>query len=410
MGKYYMLNDSTELAIDCLQKAANASEKQGDKYTQCLALEKLSKVLGNSNPQKAVFAARKADRIYSSLPNATNINKVYSRLQVSVALLLVDSLNLAEKECAEVIKLARLTEDSSCLSDAYQDMANILNAEKDYEESLWYSCQSYNLSEGKDNTKLLNLSWAYLDTDSIDSCEKLLKRLRTDNLSELYTAYYIRHLAAIKTHDYSNAVTFKEKYYTSLVAAQYEKGISEGRANLLTWLVSLIVFSAIAVTAFILYVYRQYKQRAEWKIQSEQEKREMEEKMYEEKMRHKEIQLSTMRSYLLKKINIAKRIEEIRGNKKEKVVLTEEDWKEIKMFVNNVEGNFISRLKKRFPKLSDEDIKFMILIRLKMSSKAMGLIYNISEKSIRQKLFVYKSKVGLERENNQSLRSFIEAF
>ena len=213
MGKYYMLNDSTELAIDCLQKAANASEKQGDKYTQCLALEKLSKVLGNSNPQKAVFAARKADRIYSSLPNATNINKVYSRLQVSVALLLVDSLNLAEKECAEVIKLARLTEDSSCLSDAYQDMANILNAEKDYEESLWYSCQSYNLSEGKDNTKLLNLSWAYLDTDSIDSCEKLLKRLRTDNLSELYTAYYIRHLAAIKTHDYSNAVTLADSAY-----------------------------------------------------------------------------------------------------------------------------------------------------------------------------------------------------
>lgn len=27
MGKYYMLNDSTELAIDCLQKAADVSEK-----------------------------------------------------------------------------------------------------------------------------------------------------------------------------------------------------------------------------------------------------------------------------------------------------------------------------------------------------------------------------------------------
>ena len=34
-------------------------------------------------------------------------------------------------------------------------------------------------------------------------------------------------------------------------------------------------------------------------------------------------------------------------------------------------------------------LSFRILIRLKMSSKAMGLIYNISEKSIRQKLFVY---------------------
>ena len=117
-----------------------------------------------------------------------------------------------------------------------------------------------------------------------------------------------------------------------------------------------------------------------------------------------------MRSYLLKKINVAQRIEEIRGNKNKNVVLTEEDWEEIKMFVDNVEGNFISRLKKQFPKLSDEVVKFMILIRLKMSSKAMGLIYNISEKSIRQKLFVYKSKVGLKGENSPSLRSFIEAF
>ena len=195
-----------------------------------------------------------------------------------------------------------------------------------------------------------------------------------------------------------------------MVAAQYEKGISEGRANLLTWLVSLIVFSAIAVIAFILYAYQQYKLRAERKIQSEQEKLAMEKKMHEEEMRHKDIQLSTMRSYLLKKIKIAQRIEKIRGNKKNIVVLTEEDWEEIKMFVDNVEGNFISRLKKRFPKLSDEDIKFMILIRLKMSSKAMGLIYNISEKSIRQKLFVYKSKVGLEGKNSPSLRSYIESF
>lgn len=172
----------------------------------------------------------------------------------------------------------------------------------------------------------------------------------------------------------------------------------------------MIVLSAIVVVIFIIYAFRQYKLKAKRKIKYEQEKRAMEEKMHEEEMRHKEIQLSTMRSYLLKKINIAQRIEEIRGNKKDVVVLTEEDWEEIRMFVDNVEGNFILRLRERFPNLSDDDVKFMILIRLKMSSKAMGLIYNISEKSIRQKLFVYKTKVGLEGENSPSLRSFIEAF
>ena len=33
MGKYYLLNDSTEQAKDCLQKAADASKRHGDKYT-----------------------------------------------------------------------------------------------------------------------------------------------------------------------------------------------------------------------------------------------------------------------------------------------------------------------------------------------------------------------------------------
>ena len=428
MGKYYMLNDSTELAMDCLQKAADVSEKNGDRYTQCMALEKYSRVLRQTNPRKAVEVARHAETTYSSIPEASKSNIVYTKLNVSMCLLFADSVNEAEKKCKEAMSVAYEVKDSGILSDVYQDMASVLAEKKNYKESLWYSYQSCKLDNADQSSKMLNLAWSYLNADSIKQCNALLNTIQTENLSELYTAYYIRHLAAIKEHDYSKAVSLadsayhyieemygkelndKEKYYKSLVAAQYEKGISEGRANLLTWLVSLIVFSAIAVIAFILYAYRQYKQRAEWKIKREQEKREMEEKMHEEEMRHKDIQLSTMRSYLLKKINIAQRIEKIRGNKKNIVVLTEEDWEEIKMFVDNVEGNFISRLKKRFPKLSDEDVKFMILIRLKMSSKAMGLIYNISEKSIRQKLFVYKSKVGLEGKNSPSLRSYIESF
>ena len=428
MGKYYMLNDSTELAMDCLQKAADVSEKNGDRYTQCMALEKYSRVLSQTNPRKAVEVARHAETTYSSIPEASKSNIVYTKLNVSMCLLFADSVNEAEKKCKEAMSVAYEVKDSGILSDVYQDMASVLAEKKNYKESLWYSYQSCKLDNADQSSKMLNLAWSYLNADSIKQCDALLNTIQTKNLSELYTAYYIRHLAAIKEHDYSKAVSLadsayhyieemygnelnnKEKYYTSLVAAKYEMGISKGKNNLLKWVIGLIVFSAIVVVAFIVYAFRQYKLKAKRIIKSEKEKHEMEEKMHEEEMRHKEIQLSTMRSYLLKKINIAQRIEEIRGNKKDIVVLTEEDWEEIMMFVDNVEGDFISRLKKQFPKLSDDDVKFMILIRLKMSSKAMGLIYNISEKSIRQKLFVYKSKVGLGGENSPSLRSFIESF
>ena len=117
--------------------------------------------------------------------------------------------------------------------------------------------------------------------------------------------------------------------------------------------------------------------------------------MHEEEIRHKEIQLSTMRSFILRRIDTAQKIQELRGNKTDTVPLTEEDWEEIRLFVDGVEGNFVSRLHSTFPDLSDDDIRLMMLLRLKMPTKALALIYGISEKSIKQKLFVYKAKVGI---------------
>ena len=428
MGKYYMLNDSTELAMDCLQKSAGVSEKNGDRYTQCMALEKYSRVLRQTDPQRAVKVAGIAENIYHKLPGASKYNTIYLKLNASMALLLAGNAASAATKCNEAFIIASELKDSDILSDVYQDMAAIEKQRKDFTMALRYSKASYSTCSKFDISKALNLATAYLDADSLSSCKKILNSIHPDNAEYKYIAFNIRHLASIKAHDYDVAynnadsayyyleqmygeqLNGKQEYYNSLVKTKYEKGVAKGEARLLSWLIVVTSLFALTIILFILHSYRQYKSTAKDKLKAEQEKLLQEERIHNEELHHKEIQLSTMRRYLLNKINIAKRIEEIRGNKKENVVLTEEDWKEIKMFVNNVEGNFISRLKKRFPKLSDEDVKFMILIRLKMSSKAMGLIYNISEKSIRQKLFVYKSKVGLEGKKSSSLRSYIESF
>lgn len=138
--------------------------------------------------------------------------------------------------------------------------------------------------------------------------------------------------------------------------------------------------------------------------------RNLEKSKHEEELKCKEIQLSTMRNYILKNINIAQKIERIRINTVKSVTLSEQDWSEIRMFVDSMEGDFVARLRNRYPTLNKSDTEFMILLRLKMPSKAMGLIYGISEKSIRQKQFVYKTKVGIENNKHLSLRSFIEQF
>lgn len=74
-----------------------------------------------------------------------------------------------------------------------------------------------------------------------------------------------------------------------------------------------------------------------------------------------------------------------------------------------VSTSFVSRLTEKYPSLSEKDIRLFMLLRLQVSSKTLADIYGISEKSIKQKLYLYKSKVGLETTGN-SLRSFIESF
>lgn len=50
MGKYYMLNDSTEESVKCLRKSIAYSENRNDLYTESLALDKLAKIYYLVNP------------------------------------------------------------------------------------------------------------------------------------------------------------------------------------------------------------------------------------------------------------------------------------------------------------------------------------------------------------------------
>ncbi|WP_223925513.1 hypothetical protein [Prevotella lacticifex] len=427
MGKYYMLNDSTELALGCLQKAANVSKQHRDKYTQCMALEKYSRVIRQTDPQRAVKVAGIAENIYNKLPGASKYNTIYLKLNASMALLLAGNAASAATKCNEAFIIASELKDSDILSDVYQDMAAIEKQRKDFTMALRYSKASYSTCSKFDISKALNLATAYLDADSLSSCKKILNSIHPDNAEYKYIDFNIRHLASIKAHDYDvaynnadsayyyleqmydNQLDSKQEYYNSLVKTKYEKGVAKGEARLLSWLIVVTSLFALTIILFILHSYRQYKSTAKDKLKAEQEKLLQEERIHNEELHHKEIQLSTMRSFILRRIDTAQKIQELRGNKTDTVPLTEEDWEEIRLFVDGVESNFVSRLHSTFPDLSDDDIRLMMLLRLKMPTKALALIYGISEKSIKQKLFVYKAKVGISGEK-VSLRTFIEAF
>ncbi len=428
MGKYYMLNGSSEKAIECFDKSIAATKNNGDKYTLCLGLEKLSKVISNSNNQKALYYAMKAERIYGSLPQKSKTNEAYYKLNVGEVLLQSDSLRSATRKCNEALTIGLACKDTFLISDVYQVLSTIQRGEGEYQASLKSAKNSNKYCQNIENSKLLNLAWAYLNVDSINECKEILENIKSTEAKDVYTKYYLLHLASLKKHDYVKACTMadsaymhiekmytnelgkKEEYYNSLIYSQYEKGKSDGRVKLMYWFIGNITLSGLILIFFILRSYKQYTHKAKLELATEEHERELQKKKYEEEIRRKEIQLSTMRGYILNKISIAEKLDKIRDNREKSVPLSDGDWNEIRLFVNSVECDFVTRLKEKNPELSEDDINFMILLRLRMPSKAMALIYGISEKSIRQKLFVYKRKVGLEDKKDLSLRTFIEQF
>lgn len=428
MGKYYMLNDSSEKALDCFDRSIVAAKNIGDKNTQCLGLEKLSKVMSNSNNRKALLYATKAERIYGLLPQRSKINEAYYKLNVSEILLQSDSLRSATRKCHEALTIGLTCKDSFLISDSYQVLSTIEREEGKFQDALKAAKNSNDYCQYIENSKLLNLAWAYLNVDSINECKEILENIKSTEAKDVYTKYYLLHLASLKKHDYVKACTMadsaymhiekmytnelgkKEEYYNSLIYSQYEKGKSDGRVKLMYWFIGYITLSGLILIFFILRSYKQYTHKAKLELATEEHERELQKKKYEEEIRRKEIQLSTMRGYILNKISIAEKLDKIRDNREKSVPLSDGDWNEIRLFVNSVECDFVTRLKEKNPELSEDDINFMILLRLRMPSKAMALIYGISEKSIRQKLFVYKGKVGIEDKKDLSLRTFIERF
>lgn len=427
MGKYYALNDMTEDAIACFNRAVKASEAQHDKYTLCLSLEKLSRLMRQTNPQQAVRLAGKAVSVYASTTHVNTTNMAYYRLNLCIALLLNGNKGEALTECTKALALALALKDSSAISDCFQDMVLILKHEGEYDKALESAKQSCRMVNNADAYKLLNLATAYLDADSLAACDDVLDKILSTDYSIKYNVFYLRHLLALKSGDIKKSQLYADsafhyqeqmlgeelsrnhKYYKGMLQAQYDKGQSDDKAKNSLLLLVVSVLAGFIVSLLIFYSYKQYKKQIQIKMAADAEIQNLRMKVQEEKLHHREKEIAAMRNFIMRKVDVFQKIEQLKATKKKARPLTESDWEEIEDFVNSVDGGFVERLKYRFPQLTESDFRLLILLRLKMPAKALSLIYGINEKSIKQKLFVFKSKVNIVGEKT-SLRNFIENF
>lgn len=442
MGKYYMLNDSTEQAISLLTESSEKSNKIGDLKTESMALEKLSKVYQVVEPKKSLVFSKKALETYARYQYATLKNRIYLNLNYSEALLACEITRKSVDVALSILPKALVLKDSVVLADVYQDLANSYLYLGYKDSCLFYAKKTYEFQPIKNMSCRLMLADAYQEADSVRQCLALLESLKPTLSTEKYVCFQICSQASIKMQDYekskmymdsayscienmyAEAVKGKADYYSSFLEKEKQKSELKGRAEMQSYLLLLVIILALLVIVFLLYVYKNSrskaqkeiifeKRQAEMKVRHEHElamiEKNLSEQYHQKELSRKEVQLSIMRSYLMKLVTAVEKLNSIKAGTGKHVVLTEKDWKEIAAFLDSTENMFVTRLKTRFPNLSEGDLHLMMLLRLKMPQKVLASLYSITEKAVKQKLFLYKEKVGINGQNI-SLREYMETF
>ena len=431
MGKYFLLNDSMEQAKACLNLSYSISDSLHHLNVKCLALDKLIEVEEQLAPYKALRYAKDLVKMYESMPNVSIYNKVAAHLRLGENFFFVDSLKQALNEEKKAYSLAMSVDDNNLLSYVRQNLASTFEEMGEKDSCLLYARQAYDLNGNDRFSCQLMLASVYISVDSINQAFRLLKQAMPKTAEDRYSVFYFQSQAAMKAQDFKSAKSFSDSayhyledmyrtaskakisYYSSFLKKESERAKMQGKAEVQRWVFGLIVFLGLIIILFVLYAYWSYRKLSLARIAHEQEifsqKQQMMEKLHQEELSHRDVQLSVIRNYLQKKIEVVEKLDSIVPNEGKHIVLSDNDWTELEVFLDSVEDLFVSRLKKEHPNLSNADVRLMMLLRLKLSQKTLASIYCVSEKAIKQKLFLYKDKVGIKNEHF-SLRNYIENF
>ena len=107
------------------------------------------------------------------------------------------------------------------------------------------------------------------------------------------------------------------------------------------------------------------------------------------------------------KLSKSKSLDEVRGVIKmiNSSLNNTSDWKLFEEAFNNVDKDFMRKVKSLHPSITSNDLRLCAYLRLNLSSKEIAPLLNISHKSVEVKRYRLRKKMGLDHE--QSLTNYI---
>lgn len=435
MGKYYLLNDSTRLAEECLTQAIRASKEKGDYYITYLALDRLSKSLNRSNPKMAVRYAKEAYQIYQDKFSNNFSNQVFLLMSIGNSLTLANEMDSAHVYLRKALHLAEESKNEELISGAYQSFSGFMQEQEKNDSALFFAKIAWERAPKKSISQASNLAYAYLMADSVSQSMELLTQLcqakssitrqtayklltecsfRVGNLQKAWE--YTDSTYSIYRKRYDSMLMDKASYFQaniqkllSIEAMKREKekqrlilvGVCIGFVLILFIIVSIHrnrVLSQINATINL----EKEKEMQALKYRSEKEKQEL-------CLKQKEDQIILLKKYVSSLVDLQTIIKDSMEKEKRNFLLNDTLWEDIEEYLNALGNGFVTRLKNEHPSLTIDELRFCMLLRLGFATKKLAPLYGIAENSFKQKQNKFKLKFGLT-DSSISLRKYLQSY
>jgi hypothetical protein len=79
---------------------------------------------------------------------------------------------------------------------------------------------------------------------------------------------------------------------------------------------------------------------------------------------------------------------------------SENEWENMEAYISEVQGDFIQRLKSKFPKITSTDLKMCIYLRMNLTSKEIARLSNLTVRGIEASRYRLRKKLNIDSETN----------
>lgn len=439
--------DNVKEALRYYQKASTTAKNTNNYDFMSIVYGRWGFLLNAQRLYNDAFVVLNKSLEYSVL-NKDTLKQVFTLRDLGINYTAIGKYDQALFYFNRALSMAELIDNRSRISDICANIGYVYKCLSKYDEGIQYLNKSISLSQ---NSKFINARYClkgdlFLLKQEYDSARYYLKLSRKHGdlgsevnycslMSELenklgnfemalsYSNQYIKYLSKIINKEREATIAeLQKKYDYSLIKNENNKLEIEKKNRDIFILLTILTF--IIIVWFISFRYKKVKRGKDRIIEEEKlQLQKMADTLVERELELKKIQLKSkadldaFQEWVLSKNEVIRKIEGLsqmgineRINNKSKMRLTSKEVENLKEVVNICFNNFAIRLVERFPSMTEENIQYCCLLKMKIPSDIIAILLGVVDGSLIKRKYRLKKEMTGMIDGCSSLEEFFLKF